>query len=92
MTKAEVEAIRKCSKAGNSGAWKDFYNEMAKKTAFKRLSKWLPLSPEVRDAIAKDDEVEFAPQVEVVPPAPKLFADVSPEIEVEVKEESDVID
>jgi recombinational DNA repair protein RecT len=26
-------------------------------TAFRRLSKWLPLSPEVRDAFDKDDDV-----------------------------------
>jgi recombinational DNA repair protein RecT len=32
---------------------------MAKKTAFKRLSKWLPLSPEVKDAIDRDND-EFA--------------------------------
>lgn len=87
MTKAEVESIRKCSKAGNTGAWKDFYNEMAKKTAFKRLSKWLPLSPEVRDAIAKDDEVEFAPQVEVVPPAPKLFEAIEQPKVIDVDDE-----
>lgn len=93
MTKTEVEAVRKTSKAGNAGPWKDYYNEMAKKTAFKRLSKWLPLSPETQDAIAKDDEIEFAKDVEIAtPPAPKLFADVSPEVEVETEEQSDVID
>jgi recombinational DNA repair protein RecT len=32
---------------------------MAKKTAFKRLSKWLSLSPEVKDAIDRDND-EFA--------------------------------
>lgn len=94
MKKSEVDAIRKLSKSGNAGPWKDFYNEMAKKTAFKRLSKWLPLNAEVQEAIAKDDEIEFAKDVEIsTPPAPKLFVDVSPEIEVESKEDvSDVID
>jgi recombinational DNA repair protein RecT len=32
------------------------YDEMGKKTAFRRHSKWLPLSPEVKDAIERDDE------------------------------------
>ena len=32
--------------------------EMKKKTALRRLSKLLPLSPEFRDAVEKDDEVE----------------------------------
>ena len=29
---------------------------MAKKTVFRRLSKWIPLSPEFRDAVEVDDE------------------------------------
>lgn len=32
--------------------------EMWKKTAFRRLSKWLPLSPEIRDAFADEDKAE----------------------------------
>ena len=57
MHKEEVEAIRKRSRAGNSGPWQTDYNEMAKKTAFRRLAKWLPLSAEFRDALDKDDDV-----------------------------------
>lgn len=56
MSSEEVEAIRKRSKAGNSGPWITDWNEMAKKTVFRRLSKWLPLSPEFRDAVDADDE------------------------------------
>jgi len=55
MTKADVDAIRSRSRAGNSGPWATDYNEMAKKTVFRRLSKWLPLSPEERDALEADD-------------------------------------
>lgn len=56
MSKDEVDAVRKRSKAANNGPWVTDYNEMAKKTVFKRLSKWLPVTPELQDAIAKDDE------------------------------------
>jgi len=56
MTKAEVENIRKKSKAGASGPWVDFWSEMAKKTAVRRLSKMLPLASEIMDQVAKDDE------------------------------------
>lgn len=52
----EVQAVRSRSRAGQSGPWVTDWNEMAKKTAFRRLSKWLPLSPEFRDAIEADDE------------------------------------
>lgn len=55
MTKDEIEAIRKRSRAGTSGPWVSDWNEMAKKTAFRRLCKWLTLSPEIRDAIATED-------------------------------------
>jgi recombination protein RecT len=54
MTRDEVEAIRKRSKAGNAGPWVTDWNEMAKKTVFRRLSKWLPLSPEQRDVLEHD--------------------------------------
>ena len=57
MSSEEVEAIRKRSKAGQSGPWITDWNEMAKKTVFRRLSKWLPLSPEFRDAVEAEEEV-----------------------------------
>lgn len=56
MTKAEIEAIRKRSKAGSNGPWVTDFAEMAKKTVFRRLSKWLPLSAEFRDAQEKDGD------------------------------------
>ena len=56
MSADEIEAIRKRSRAGNSGPWITDWNEMAKKTVFRRLSKWLPLSPEFRDAVEADEE------------------------------------
>ena len=57
MSKDEIDAIRNRSRAGKSGPWVTDYNEMAKKTAFRRLSKWLPLSSEVRDLMGKDDDI-----------------------------------
>jgi recombination protein RecT len=59
MTRDEVEAIRKRSRAGTSGPWVTDWAEMAKKTAFRRLSKWLPLSADLRQAIEVDDD-QFA--------------------------------
>ena len=74
LSKDEIEAVRKRSRAGTSGPWVTDYNEMAKKTAFRRLSKWLPLSAEFRDAQECDDE-EIEPR-DVTPPkaeTSKLF-------------------
>ena len=69
MTVEEVEAIRKRSKSANDGPWVTDFDEMAKKTVFRRLSKWLTLSSEFRDALEKDDDVveitQAKPQREV---------------------------
>jgi recombination protein RecT len=61
MTREEVEEIRKRSRAGNNGPWVSDWSEMAKKTAVRRLSKMLPLSSEVAQNIAADDN-QFAPE------------------------------
>lgn len=58
MTKAEIEKIRKASPSGNSPAWKDSYNEMAKKCALRRLCKLLPLSVDAQNAVAVDEANE----------------------------------
>lgn len=57
MSIDQLEGIRKRSKAGNDGPWVTDREEMQKKTVFRRLSKWLPLSSEVRDAADNDDDV-----------------------------------
>lgn len=40
----EVEKVRRCGKAPNSPAWMSHYEAMAKKTAIRRLAKFLPKS------------------------------------------------
>lgn len=56
MSFDDIEGIRKRSRAGGSGPWVTDWNEMAKKTVFRRLSKWLVLSPEFREAVDADDD------------------------------------
>jgi recombination protein RecT len=59
MPKEDIDAIRARSRAKDSGPWVTDYDEMAKKTVFRRLSKWLQLSPEYRDALEADaDKLE----------------------------------
>lgn len=54
----EIDAIRKRSKAKDNGPWKTDWNEMAKKTVFRRHSKWLPVESEkLQEAINKDYDV-----------------------------------
>ena len=56
MPRSEIDAIRDRSRAGKSGPWVTDYNEMAKKTVFRRASKWLPISSEVQAALLRDDD------------------------------------
>jgi recombination protein RecT len=56
MSVADVERIRQRSRAANNGPWVTDWDEMAKKTCFRRLSKWVELSPEQRDIVEADDD------------------------------------
>lgn len=76
MSKDEIDAIMNRSQGykaaiqyKKSHPWLSDYNEMAKKTAFRRLSKWLPLSPEFRDAVDRDDEDNDLNQLRDVTPS-----------------------
>jgi len=57
MNKEEIDAIQKRSKAGQSGPWITDWAEMAKKTVFRRHSKWLPISSEFQEAFDKDYDI-----------------------------------
>jgi len=76
----EIKAIQARSRAGQSGPWVTDWNEMAKKTAYRRLSKWLPLSPEFRDAVDASDAADGIPSLDgmTVDIAPRAsFGDVA---------------
>ncbi len=73
MTKSEIDAIRKRSKAANSGPWVTDYDAMALKTVVRRAAKFWPLttaSPELADAIQLSDDNEFI-DVDFEPEKPK---------------------
>lgn len=56
MTADEIENIRLGSPSKNSPAWKNHYGEMARKTVFRRVAKWLPMTNEkFADAIMHED-------------------------------------
>jgi recombination protein RecT len=60
MSRSDVEEIRIRAKAGTGDTdspWKTDYDEMAKKTCLRRMSKLLPKSPELARALSHDEGV-----------------------------------
>lgn len=53
----EIEKVRKVSKTGTFGPWKDWWEEMAKKTVIRRLSKRLPMSTDI-EGVINDEATE----------------------------------
>ena len=64
MSRADIEAIRAKSKAGRSGPWTMYWEEMAKKTVIRRLFKLLPVSIELARAIEVDEKTDRGETVE----------------------------
>jgi len=52
---ADIEKIRNVSRAKDRGPWVDWWDEMAKKSAIRRLAKRLPISTDLDDVIRRDD-------------------------------------
>lgn len=72
MNVEEIEAIHDRSKAGSSGPWVTDWAEMAKKTVFRRHSKWLPVSSEFQEAAEKDYDVPIDIKPEEVSTKPDV--------------------
>lgn len=86
MTLHDVLAIRKRSKAKDSGPWETDFNEMAKKTIIRRHSKKITLSPELNDALEKDGDT-----FERVDTSAFTLDEIMPKAQSEVDAEKTVI-
>jgi recombinational DNA repair protein RecT len=56
-----IERVRAVSRAAKNGPWVQWFDEMCRKTVFRRLSKWLPMDAEVDDLLRRDEEMSVAP-------------------------------
>lgn len=85
LTKPEVEKIRAVSRAKNAGPWVTWWEEMARKTAIRRLSKRLPMSTdrddELRKVIEADDDMVDLDAVTVQSPAARVQALLTEDVE-----------
>lgn len=57
MDLTAIERVRQVSKTKNGGPWTQWWDEMARKTVFRRLSKWLPMDTDPEDLLRRDDEM-----------------------------------
>ena len=65
MSTAQVNEIRDKVYAWEQKPWKDFYEEMGKKTVIRRLCKYLPLSPEIQRVTAMDEMREAGTPIDL---------------------------
>jgi recombination protein RecT len=61
MSTAQVEKIRSRSRSANNGPWATDWDEMARKTVVRRLSKYLPSSTDMERVLQRDYEADGGP-------------------------------
>jgi recombination protein RecT len=60
LTKKQIEKYRKKSKGPNGSFWTEHYEEMAKKTAIIRLSKYIPINTDILHAVEASSSSEIS--------------------------------
>lgn len=98
MRITEVEKVRKASRASNAGPWKDWWSEMARKTAIRRLFKRLPRSTDrLHQAVHRDDQLypygdrDVTPDTGAAPKADQSVAALRGEPEQAVDDAGEVV-
>jgi phage RecT family recombinase len=64
MSVAEVEKVRAVSRAKDDGPWVDWWEEMARKSVIRRLSKRLPGSSDLEDLLRREEAQYVATTIE----------------------------
>lgn len=53
---SDVDQIRRASRSSGRGPWADWWDQMAKKSAIRRLAKRLPMSTDLDRVVSRDDQ------------------------------------
>lgn len=81
MRKAEIDAIRSSSRAGETGPWQTHYEAMARKTVLRQVLKLAPTSTELKVAEAAEERIEVEgenPDLSDLVPMPVLDDEPEP--------------
>ena len=73
MSVDDIERVRRVSRAKDDGPWVDWWDEMARKTVFRRLAKRLPSSADLEQTLESDNEVAGFVQAPATEPLPELL-------------------
>jgi recombination protein RecT len=95
MYKEDVELIRLASPGKDSPSWENHYDEMAKKTVCRRISKITPVSTELETAAGLDEKAELLGESQRTDLAlldVDLSSDINQEIEQTTAIEAQIID
>ncbi len=57
MSLKEIEKVRAVSRAKNAGPWTQWWDQMARKTVLRRLSKYLPMDADAERLFRRDDDL-----------------------------------
>jgi recombination protein RecT len=66
MDRDEIEKIRAVSRSKDSGPWAQWWDQMARKSVFRRLSKYLPMDADPEDLMRRDDEAGTPTEVHTI--------------------------
>lgn len=94
MTKSDVEKIRDVSRSGKSehSPWNKWWDEMAKKSAIRRLAKRLPMSTDLANVIMEDDrDYSFNSQDDNIPQQKEKKQSVAESVILEGEVVDDII-
>lgn len=75
MSLEQIEKVRAVSRSGSNGPWKTWFDEMARKTVMRRLSKRLPMSTDLVEEFDRDETIaRDEPVIEHAQPVSRLDA------------------
>lgn len=93
MPKREIEKVRNVSRAKDSGPWVTWYDEMARKTVIRRLSKRLPMSTDLDQVLEHDNETyDLEPEQPAAPANPGRPSGLGRIIDAKKAEEAKPVD